>query len=55
MGIDEPLAPIKHGRFGAVASRHLGGVRFRFTAALFAINRTPATAAGVTGVNPDQT
>jgi hypothetical protein len=25
-GADQPLAPIDHGRFGAVASSHLGGV-----------------------------
>jgi hypothetical protein len=26
MGIDEPLGPIEHGRFGAVSSSHLGGI-----------------------------
>jgi hypothetical protein len=38
LGIDEPLAPIEHGRFDAISSGHLGEVRLDLMLAVLAPN-----------------
>jgi hypothetical protein len=45
-GTDQPLAPIEHGRFGAVPSSHLGRVGLNLVPTFFAPDDQPHTGRG---------
>jgi hypothetical protein len=46
LGADQPLAPIGHGRFGAVLLGHLGRVGLNLMAAILAPNDQPDACGG---------